>query len=178
MSEVTELCYPEAPDPNGSAKKYYKRRAYYFGRHNTPESLFLFAEWKRRLIETGTPPEVRTIRADLEHERRLKNHLESGSPNKSHFETYRWPAALVIAAVVVGALGLAFKGDAQFGSNSHPAVDGVALTEDEVQFIRGMRIHTANKKSKSSPVQAMEAAAIYHDLVESGYDRGPIHEVK
>ena len=66
--EPAELSYPDKPDANGYAKKYFKRRAFYFGAYNTPESFQLFGEWKRQLIESGQAPEVKAVRKDLAHQ--------------------------------------------------------------------------------------------------------------
>jgi len=65
MTDPKDISYPEKSDARGSAKKYHKRRAYYFGRHNTPESYSLFAIWKQRLIETGEAPPVSEVKEIL-----------------------------------------------------------------------------------------------------------------
>ena len=88
-SEPKDLTYPEKPDSNGYAKKYFKRRAYYFGAHNSPESFMLFGEWKRRLVETGSAPEVKKLRKELAQQAIPSPHLHLGAPVRKEIP-YNW----------------------------------------------------------------------------------------
>ncbi len=125
------IAYPAKPDNKGSARVVWRRRSYYFGKFNSPESFSLFGEWKRRLVETGDAPEVKIVRHDLAH-------LPESSPSRP-YRFLGWPVANLIAATVLGACVVG--GAMIFSTKTTPMVDGVALTDEEIVRIRGMRSH-------------------------------------
>ena len=135
QSEPTELDYPSKPDANGYAKKYYKRRAFYFGPHNSPESYLLFGEWKRRLVETGVATEVKTIRKDLAQKSVPSPHLPLGGPPE------RKPLQIALITCVTGLMIFisVFVSVKILSSTTAPMVDGISLTNEEIDFIRGIR---------------------------------------
>ncbi len=166
MSEAADLCYPPKPDANGTAKKYYRRRAYYFGRHNSPESLILFGEWKRRLIETGEPPEVKTVRIDLEHSMEKNERVRK-------VRLYLWPTATVASSI---ALAVAITVCVViFSTRDLPRVDGRPLTAEEMLFVRGLRQHYANVDD-TTRTQPERIADLYARLKDKGPFDGPLHE--
>lgn len=127
--DVADLTYPEKPDNDGRARRYYKRRAYYFGQHNSPESFLLFGEWKRRLMESGEAPEVKEIRRDLAH---------SAKPGTGSLKRSRYRRGILVTLV----LCVTILGISQIVSSfATPSVDGKPLTLDEQDLVRGVRKH-------------------------------------
>ena len=166
MSETVDLSYPAKADANGTAKKYYRRRAYYFGRHSSPESFMLFGEWKRRLIETGEPPEVKTVRVDLKHSMERQERFRQ-------YRVYLWPGATVLSSIV---LAIAITAATSiFSTQTVPEVDGTPLSVEETLFVRGLRQHDASSR-RASREQPGEVAEIYSRIMELGPNDGPLHE--
>ncbi|MEM1070814.1 MAG: hypothetical protein AAGI63_18055 [Planctomycetota bacterium] len=165
MSDAADLCYPPKADANGTAKKYYRRRAYYFGRHNTPESLILFGEWKRRLIETGEPPEVKTVRVDLEHS------LEAREKGRK-YRAFIWPAVTALSSCLLATTITASV--MIFSTNNVVKVDGKTVSPEELSVIRGMRVFDgAAAISNADRIQRM---MYFMDRTKNlGPDDGPLH---
>lgn len=139
--DVADLTYPEKPDNDGRARRYYKRRAYYFGQHNSPESFLLFGEWKRRLMESGEAPEVKEIRRDLAH---------SAKPGTGSLKRSLYRRGILLTLV----LCVTILGISQIVSSfATPSVDGRPLTLDEQDLVRGVRRHKdiLEAKAKDSP---------------------------
>ncbi|MEM8669870.1 MAG: hypothetical protein AAGG48_20255 [Planctomycetota bacterium] len=167
MSDAADLCYPPKADANGTAKKYYRRRAYYFGRHNTPESLILFGEWKRRLIETGEPPEVKTVRVDLEHS------LEAREKGRK-YRAFIWPAVTALSSCLLATTITASV--MIFSTNNVAKVDGKVLTGEEVLYLRGYRNYNGLVQAVTRGSHDEERIAeIYKGLLESGPGNEPLH---
>ena len=165
VSDAVDLSYPEKPDANGYAKRYFKRRAFYFGAHNTPESFLLFGEWKRQLIETGKAPEVKQIRKDMAHP-------ISSSPHASLMPTaerrpIQYAAIASLAATVL--FGWAIFERYFSSSIQAPTVDGITLTNEEIDFIRGIRSHRA-QQNKAVGAQASDIIKLSEQLLEEGPD--------
>ena len=138
--DATDLTYPEKPDNDGRARRYYKRRAYYFGQHNSPESFLLFGEWKRRLIESGEAPEVKEIRRDLAHS------AKPGvvSPSSTGFSSRMVFATLILCVTIIGISQIV-------SSLNSPLVDGEPLTFEEQDVIRGLRQHRKRIAAQDAP---------------------------
>ncbi len=136
-TEPLELAYPDKPDANGYAKKYYKRRAFYFGAHNSPESFVLFGEWKRRLVESGVAAEVKTIRKELAQQAMPSPHMHLGGPVE------RKPLQLAMVTMFASVLlfGAVLASSKILSSAMGPTVDGITLTNEEIDYIRGVRLH-------------------------------------
>lgn len=162
-----DLSYPEKPDANGYAKKYYKRRAFYFGPHNSPESFLLFGEWKRRLVETGVAPEVRAIRKDLAQQSTPSPHLALGGP----IERKPGQLALVSGVASVILIGAVLASAKIISSSMGPTVDGITLTNEEIDLIRGMRLHQEDL-SRTHPTRGERIADLTMRLMEEGPIRG------
>lgn len=166
MSQATdpaELSYPERPDANGYAKKYFKRRAFYFGTHNSPESFLLFGEWKRRLVETGEAPEVKQVRKEMGHSGLPAPHTAL-SPHEQQKST-QYAIYASVAASVFLAWGLL---DRYFlSSPAVPTVDGVTLTNEEIDFIRGIRRHRDQQNDTTSG-NASEIVSLADQLRKEG----------
>ncbi len=147
--KAAALTYPNEPDANGRAKRYWQRRAYYFGEHNSARSFILFGEWKQELIDTGEAPEMKRlrIRIDARHSTDTVSHL--------HKSKRRWQKLFACAVVTV--FGIA---SILFYSSRLPAVvDGKELTTDEVVLVRGMRMHRARAdKREADPGRASRIA--------------------
>ncbi|MDB4338904.1 hypothetical protein OAA19_02215 [Rubripirellula sp.] len=133
--EAADLGYPEKPDAHGYAKKYYKRRAFYFGTHNSAESFVLFGEWKRRLVESGVPTEVKELRKEMAHADLPQLHLPAQDVSAPR------PMAYAKIASVAAAVFFAWVACDRyfFSSAPGPTVDGITLSNEEIDFIRGIR---------------------------------------
>ena len=163
VSDAVDLSYPEKPDANGYAKRYFKRRAFYFGAHNTPESFLLFGEWKRQLIETGKAPEVKQIRKDMAHP-------ISASPHASLMPTAeRRPIQYAAIASLAAAVLFGWAIFERYFSSSiqAPTVDGITLTNEEIDFIRGIRSHE-NNLAKANHDQGESNAELLMQILERG----------
>ena len=162
-SDPKDLTYPDKPDSNGYAKKYFKRRAYYFGAHNSPESFMLFGEWKRRLVETGSAPEVKKLRKELAQQAIPSSHLHLSAPverNPLQLATLAGAAFLLFfAAVLVSAKILSSK--------MGPTVDGISLTNEEIDFVRGLRTHS-NELYQIGKDRAARIADLTAQVMEEG----------
>jgi len=166
--DAAELTYPDKPDKNGYAKRYYKRRAYYFGGHNTPESFLLFGEWKRQLMDTGAAPEVKAVRKELS-QRTSSGGLEIPPAER---RTNLWPWLSVLSALIVSVTML---GSVKILSSSiGPSVDGVTLTDYEMDVIRGIRTHR-NTVEQLSSTRADRVVARMLELSEGGPRNGNLH---
>lgn len=161
--EAMELGYPDKPDANGYARKYYKRRAFYFGAHNSPESFVLFGEWKRRLVEKGVAAEVKIIRKELAQQAVPSPHASLGGP------TERKPLQLTLIACVafVMLFGAVLASAKILSSAMGPTVDGITLTSEEVDFVRGIR-HHHNRRYEVSRDQPSRVAELTSRLMEEG----------
>ena len=168
--EPLELAYPDKPDANGYAKKYFKRRAFYFGAHNSPESFVLFGEWKRRLVETGVATEVKTIRRELAQQSIASPHMHLGGPVE------RKPLQLAVITTVASVLlfGAVLASAKILSSTMGPTVDGITLTNEEIDFIRGVRLHRSEfvGLSDERPARIAELTA---RLMEEGPKNAQYH---
>lgn len=170
QSEPTELDYPSKPDANGYAKKYYKRRAFYFGPHNSPESYLLFGEWKRRLVETGVATEVKTIRKDLAQKSVPSPHLPLGGPPE------RKPLQIALITCVTGLMIFisVFVSVKILSSTTAPMVDGISLTNEEIDFIRGIRRYD-NSSKKFDENQPARIRELTTQLMNEGSEHAKNH---
>ena len=174
--EPEELSYPDKADANGYAKKYYKRRAFYFGVYNSPESFQLFGEWKRQLLESGNAPEVKAVRKDIAHKSgpnppKANDHLERRT-------TYLWPFVSIISALLVSGTIL---GSAKLLSTTiGPTVDGKTLSDEEMEVVRGIRSHKEIKyrTAQLSAYQPESLAERMRKLKEEGPGNADRHKGK
>jgi hypothetical protein len=165
-SEILDLSYPEKPDSNGYAKKYYKRRAFYFGAHNSPESFVLFGEWKRRLVESGVVAEVKSIRKEMSQHALASPHFELGDT----LARKPWQLTIVTAASAMMILGAVLAGAKILSSSVGPTVDGITLTNEEIDFIRGIRMHQRDFVEDHATL-GERVADLTMRLMEEGPDR-------
>ena len=161
-----ELAYPDKPDANGYAKTYFKRRAFYFGAHNSPESFVLFGEWKRRLVETGVAADVKTIRKELAQQTVGPHHLHLGGP----LERKPLQLAMITTVASVILFGAVLASAKILSSTMGPTVDGVTLTNEEIDFIRGVRLHRKDFAVDQSS-RGEKVADLTMRLMEEGPDR-------
>jgi hypothetical protein len=169
-SEVLDLSYPDKPDANGYAKKYYKRRAFYFGAHNSPESFVLFGEWKRRLVESGVVSEVKTIRKELTQHAIPSPHFDLGDPR----ERRPWRSSLVLVGSAIMLIGAVLAGAKILSSSVGPTVDGITLTNEEIDFIRGIRLHE-NRMLDIGQQRPARLAELTARLMDEGPENAKYH---
>ena len=165
--EPSDLLYPSKPDANGYAKKYFKRRAFYFGAFNSPESYVLFGEWKRRLIESGVATEVKVIRKDLAEQATTGPHAPLGGP----VERKPLQFAMVTLAISAMLLGAVIASAKIISSSVRPTVDGIALTSEEMDFVRGHRMHK-NFTQEDVVMGGQIVAELTERLMEEGAEGG------
>ena len=165
VSDPSDLSYPDKPDANGYAKKYFKRRAFYFGAHNSPESFLLFGEWKRRLVESGKPPEVKQVRKELAHQGISAPHRPRQTIDGQRQVQYAVYASVAAALLLAWAMMDRYF----FSSSNGPTVDGITLTNEEIDFIRGIRQHR-NHQSTNVTTKASEIASLADKLLKEGYE--------
>ena len=163
ISEAAELAYPDKPDANGYAKKYYKRRAFYFGPHNSPESFLLFGEWKRRLIASGEPPEVKQVRKELAHQALPTPHRPPQPAGREKPLQYALSVSVAAAALLLWAAIHRLSSPPA----TAPTVDGITLSNEEIDFIRGIRIHRNQKEITGGP-KAAEIINLANKLLHEG----------
>jgi hypothetical protein len=163
VSDPSELTYPDKPDANGYAKKYFKRRAFYFGAHNSPESFLLFGEWKRRLVENGEPAEVKQIRKELAHQGLPGPHGPLSAREGQQPIQYAMYASVAASVLFAWALLDRYF----FSSTTGPTVDGITLTNEEIDFVRGIRKHKG-LQDNAVGTRASEIASLADKLLEEG----------
>ncbi len=190
--KAANLTYPAKPDGKGSARVNWLRHPYYFGKHNTLESFMLFGEWRRHLIETGEALEVKVIRRELAYQREEINHGDWGEkelPETSFQRRETDPPSqsgvqlALIAGGVVALFALAFAIGKFYSTPSVPMVDGVALTQDETDFIRGFRSHAKHfqeirQDQKLVDGENSSRAETIHRLKEEGPINGKLHKTR
>ena len=163
ISEAAELAYPDKPDANGYAKKYYKRRAFYFGPHNSPESFLLFGEWKRRLIASGEPPEVKQVRKELAHQALPTPHRPPQPAGREKPLQYALSVSVAAAALLLwAAIHRLSRPPA-----TAPTVDGITLSNEEIDFIRGIRRQEFEFAAEQQN-NGNETANLLHELLKEG----------
>ena len=165
-----ELAYPDKPDANGYAKKYFKRRAFYFGAHNSPESFVLFGEWKRRLVETGVAADVKTIRKELAQQTVGPHHLHLGGP----LERKPLQLAMITTVASVILFGAVLASAKILSSTMGPTVDGVTLTNEEIDFVRGIRRHQM-ELAEIGEDRSARIAELTARLMEEGPNNAQYH---
>jgi len=173
VSDPSELTYPDKPDANGYAKKYFKRRAFYFGAHNSPESFLLFGEWKRRLVENGEPAEVKQIRKELAHQGLPGPHGPLSAREGQQPIQYAMYASVAASVLFAWALLDRYF----FSSTTGPTVDGITLTNEEIDFVRGIRRHKVDIKSAQQG-QGEKNSALLMQLLQEGPDDGKKYLLK
>ena len=134
-----DLSYPVKPDPKGYARAYYERRAYYFGPHNTPESFVLFCEWRKRLIETGEPPAVKDVKAELK-----ESGMGEDAPRTSRFAIHT--GITIVLCLLTGLSVNLLSSPAGFAVDEEFGV----ITEDDRAILRGHRQHLKRKAEFSA----------------------------
>ncbi len=166
--EASDLTYPEKPDAHGGARRYFKRKAYYFGPHNSPDSFVLFGEWKRQLIESGSASDVKLIRKDLVRA------AKSVSDRPSRAAPFQWQTIVGFAAIFLLMMATVLVGVKFLSSPPVPVVDGVAMTEDEINILRGVRIHNTGRTNRID-ARAKRTAELTNKLMEEGLASGKLH---
>ena len=160
---ASDVTYPDKADTNGYAKRYYRRKAYYFGAHNTPDSFTLFGEWKRQLIETGTPPEVKQVRRDLAHRRSQSadDSLQIRGRNGLTLSLFAFAGIACLSVLTIGGAKI-------LSTRTPPTVDGKALSSQEIDVIRGLRQHES-RAAKLAADRAERISRRVDELKEEGF---------
>lgn len=186
MSDPRDISYPPKPDARGSAKRYHNRRAYYFGRHNSPDSYTLFAAWKERLVETGEAPNVQDIREQLARRKELESLERETVSHAEKLSIQDRSAAMswlsgVPAILLALAASIALCCGAFFGSRVRSrAVDDISLSLEEVERIRGLRLYEEMRveQIQSKPNRAEKLAKLTEKLIRLGPADGKLHREK
>ncbi len=121
--------YPSSPDTRGSARITYKRKHYYFGRHGSAYSYLLFGLWKARVDKTRELQKSTDLRPLVES----ILSQEPPSPPARH----PWLALSLFTSAVTLCISLVAATWIVVGAN--PKVDNVALSNQELSAIRGIR---------------------------------------
>ena len=176
-SRAATLTYPAKPDGRGSARVNWLRHPYYFGKHNTLESYMLFGEWRRHLIETGEAMDMKSVRrnlAILREEVLDQDPVEEPSEQEQTSQSHG--SFLAIACITCGLLiGVLLFAVTEFSSTpSVPTVDGLALTPEETEIIRGVREHQ-NHASRPRSDDPKRMADTLQELMERGPINGKLH---
>lgn len=151
------VSYPSSPDKRGSARVNLMRRNYYLGPHESPLSYVMFGIWKNQIQLTGSAPSTAEIRPLAEQL------LSDGANAVKRARRVRLLAGatglLACAALIVG---LNFR-----STLGPPAVDGLVLTQDEMEFVRGIR-RSDEAYAKASVGKVARVVSIAKSLMEEG----------
>jgi hypothetical protein len=132
------VSYPQSPDTRGSARIYHLRKPYYLGSHDSPLSYVMFGIWKHYLTTQGTPPATATIREQAESV--LGVQPEAKKP---------WKQRLIMGAALTLTLVIGALAGANFRSTQDSNhVDGIALSANEIGYIRSVREADASWAAK------------------------------
>lgn len=160
-----DLTYPTAPDTRGSTRVNYKRRPYYMGPYESPLSHVMFGLWKHHLQETGEAPSTKEIRPIAEELLQNGAVTLTDKPLQSDRRGY-YLAAIGFTLVFFLSLHILF-------SPSPITVDGIAVSETEVEFIRGVRLQEA--KISNLPARTSEVTSTLADeLTNEGLKHGAV----
>jgi hypothetical protein len=127
--EAHTLAYPTTPDSRGSVRIYHQRKAHYLGQHGSPLSYVMFGLWKQGLIEHGEPPASTVIRDQAE-----KLLRQTVSHRKVLIKR-----SLVVASITLACLMGAILGSTFSSTSRAIVVDGIPLSANENEIIRGIR---------------------------------------
>ncbi|MFO0942852.1 MAG: hypothetical protein U0930_19110, partial [Pirellulales bacterium] len=149
------VSYPHTPDSRGTARIYYLRKPYYLGNHDSPLSYVMFGIWKHYLTSEGKVPPTAQIREQAEA---LLNADQADS--KQWHRNWIMGLALTLAMLVGGMVGANFRSTQD---SSH--VDGIALTENELSFVRNYRA-VAEKRAARRKAAEAEAPELFAAIQE------------
>ena len=170
----TPPTYSYPPNPAGKrefAVLRHERRQFYFGTHATPQSYALFALWLAQLEKTGKAPETKDLKP-------LVNQFLQADTVVDKLHRVRPYLAVALIAISVISTIVAITSFSKIPSSDAPAlVDGLALTTDEVEFIRGARKQTDVRVSLKPefPTKPSRHSEILRQLMEGHVDE-PIHK--
>ena len=125
-----DIIYPALPDARGTARVYHNRTPYYMGPHESPASHMVFGLWKHKLVKTGVAPSTKELR--LQVDSLLKGEVNVKRPMRSV-----WPMAFFFASAC---LFCGWLGSRISSTQDSPRVDGISLSANETEFIRGRRM--------------------------------------
>lgn len=127
--ESHNVSYPQTPDSRGTARIYHLRKPYYLGNHDSPLSYVMFGIWKHHLTTEGKVPPTAQIREQAESIFEA-NHAQS----KQWQRAWIMGLALTLATVIGGLAGAKIR-----STQDSNHVDGIALSANELSFIRKIR---------------------------------------
>ncbi len=155
--ESHDVSYPTTPDGRGSTRLNYRRRPYYFGPHESPTSYLMFGLWKHYLLETGEAPESNTIRPLVEDLLKVKPLPTPRGKRK---------VCAVVLLATCGLVGLACVVTAKIVSRElPPSVDDLALSEGEINIVRGLRQQSLAKR-QAVGFQEGRMISVIEELIE------------
>lgn len=139
--ESHNVSYPQTPDSRGTARIYHLRKPYYLGNHDSPLSYVMFGIWKHHLTTEGKVPPTAQIREQAESLFEA-NHAQS----KQWQRAWIMGLALTLATLIGGMAGAKIR-----STQDSNRVDGIALSENELSYIRKVR---AGTKAQAEAFQA------------------------
>ncbi len=161
-----DISYPKSPDARGTARVYHLRAPYYMGPHESPISHIVFGLWKHRLIETGKAPSTREVRAQAET-------ILTGEIHRKRPRYPIWLMGLFFASacVVSGLVGGKIS-----STTRPPIVDGIPLSANESEFIRGLRVRLDRMAENESRTTAVNDSDLASAIIEGRVDRNAMLE--
>ena len=162
--QAHDLGYPTSADSRGSARVYHMRRPYYLGPYESPQSYVMFGLWKQRLLETNEPCETKDLRPIVDN---ILSNSDKPVDSVRRKVIPRVVLALTCATTLM-MIGVAIG--RKIPSTIAPAlVDGINLTQDETQIIRGVR------KNDRNLARASQHPARFIQIMEELKAEGPEH---
>lgn len=131
--KIPVLAYPTSPGPRGEARVYIKPRARYLARYGSAKSYVIFGLVKQWWEDTGEVPNISAARELAESLLDETPVIDNASWGKRIL-----PWAGIVLGLVCLPLGMAI-GSTAFPVDSAPHVDGIVLSADEADIIRGSR---------------------------------------
>lgn len=159
------VSYPQTPDSRGTARIYYLRKPYYLGNHDSPLSYVMFGIWKHYLTTEGKVPPTAQIREQADA---LLNAEQTDS--KQWHRNWIMGLALTLAMLIGGMVGANFRSTQD---SSH--VDGIALTENEVSFVRRVREGTQRQANAKKDAES-RVPELYAAIQEGRLTKDEIHK--
>lgn len=161
-----DISYPNLPDARGSARVYHNRTPYYMGPHDSPLSHLVFGLWKHNLSKTGVAPSTKEIRSQVES--LLKGEAIGQKPSRP-----KWLMAFFLSLVCV--LG-GWAGSKFSSTLDSPLVDGIPLSANETEFIRGRRVEAEQFENQNALLPLSRQVEMTAALNQRSVDRDALLE--
>lgn len=159
------ISYPSTPDSRGTARIYHLRKPYYLGNHDSPLSYVMFGLWKHHLTTEGKVPPTAQIREQADA---LLNANQAQS--KQWHRNWIMGLALTLAMLIGGLAGANFR-----STQDSTHVDGIALSANEVAFIRNVREGT-QRQDEALQAAKLQVPGILREIKEGRLSHDEIHK--